>query len=226
MNLKIYTVSGAPRGWRALLGMAFKGLDYEVKYLEASKGEHKASDFLAINPRGTVPVLEVDGVLIRDSLAILAWLDHQYPQHPLFGNTPEIAANIWQITTECNDYLRAAINDVFTPILVLGETLPESGTEKREELDAAVERLHKECRYLNNLLNDNCCFGSASPSAADAIIFPEISLVHRAIEKKHHHMEEIGLASFDKDYPQIEIWRNHIAAQEGVLKTMPIHWVT
>ena len=108
MTLTVYTISGAPRGWRVLVGLTLKGLDYEVRYLEGSKRQHKSAEFLKINPRGTVPVLNADGQIVRDSIAILAWLDRQYPDKPLFGEAADEAARIWQLTMECCDYLRDA----------------------------------------------------------------------------------------------------------------------
>ena len=38
---EIYTISGAPRPWRVLLGLTFKELDYEIHYLQVSRREHK-----------------------------------------------------------------------------------------------------------------------------------------------------------------------------------------
>jgi glutathione S-transferase len=38
--------------------MEVKGLAYQSRQLDRSKDEHKAADFLAINPRGLVPVLK------------------------------------------------------------------------------------------------------------------------------------------------------------------------
>ena len=115
MKLTLFTVSGAPLPWRALAGLAFKQLDYSINYLEASKGEHKADAYLAINPRGTVPTLMADKLLLRDSIGILAWLDRAFPDRPLFGSTAMQAGYIWQTAMDSAQYLRAATNDVLHP---------------------------------------------------------------------------------------------------------------
>lgn len=224
MKLTVYSISGAPRGWRVLLGLAFKGLDYNVKYLQGSQGEHKSPAFRAINPRATIPVLDAGGLIIRDSIGILAWLDRQYPEKPLFGATPEAAASIWQTTTECCDYLRAAINDLFFPILVQGELLPEMGTERRAVFDEAANTLHAECRFLEDILGNSTFFGGEAPSAADAIIFPEIRLIQRAAETKPDIIEVLGFNDMLGNYPQLTAWRDRVEALPGVDKTMPPHW--
>lgn len=224
MKLTVYAISGAPRPWRVLLALAFKGLNYEINYLEASKGEHKTPEFRLINPRATVPVLDADGLILRDSIGILAWLDRQFPDPPLFGTTPEEAASIWQITMEFNDYLRDAVNNVLFPILVLRESLPDADTEKRESFDASVKALREELSLLESLLDDNLYFGGQSPSAADAIIFPEIRLIQRAFDTRYDIMEAIGFGNPPELYPQVAAWKNRLAGLPGIDKTLPRHW--
>lgn len=224
MTITVYSVSGAPRGWRVLLGLTFKGLDYEIKYLEASKGEHKAEPFLTLNPRGTVPVLVQGDLVLRDSLGILAWLDSAYPEKPLFGQNPTETANIWQVTLECCDYLRATINDLLGPILVKGEPLPEAGTPERLAWEAAAAAYHKECDFLENLLSKNPFLAGAAPSAADAVAFPEVRLIERAVDTKPDIMAALGLQDTDKQYLRIAEWKRRISAVPGFDNTLPRHW--
>jgi hypothetical protein len=55
--VEIYWISGSPFAWRVLLTAEVKGVPYEGKLLEASKGELKSPEFLAINPLGRVPAI-------------------------------------------------------------------------------------------------------------------------------------------------------------------------
>lgn len=105
MKLEFWTVSGAPSPWRVALGMAFKGLDYDIHLLSAAGKEHKSEQYLALNPRGTVPTLRDTNQTLGHSVAILAWLDRLYPTPPLFGRTPQEAGQIWQRTMDAFDHL-------------------------------------------------------------------------------------------------------------------------
>lgn len=49
-------------------------LDFQLKNVASPKGQPKSAEFLKLNPLGTVPVLEVDGVLLREGAAILIYL--------------------------------------------------------------------------------------------------------------------------------------------------------
>src|SRR5579885_1995252 len=60
MTLGIFWGSGSPFSWRVLLGAHIKGLEYESRLLEFSKGHLKAPEFLQMNPRGKVPVIRAD----------------------------------------------------------------------------------------------------------------------------------------------------------------------
>ncbi|MGE0327015.1 MAG: glutathione S-transferase family protein [Polyangiaceae bacterium] len=55
------------------------GAPYEVKLLRFDKSEHKAPEFLAINPMGKLPTIEHRGVIVTESPAICAYLADAFP---------------------------------------------------------------------------------------------------------------------------------------------------
>lgn len=224
MGLVIHTISGAPCSWRAMLGLAFKRLDYDVRYLQGSKREHKAPAFLTLNARGKVPVLEADGLILRDSIAILAWLDRAHPERPLFGATPDESASIWQVVLECGEYLQDATNGVVFPVFSGDGSPPADGSKEAKELCAAADVLTAECRFLETTLGDKAFLCGTEPSAADAVAYAEIGRVQRAIETKSAAMAMIGYDRFDQLYPGLAGWRVRVAGWPCVDKTVPIHW--
>ena len=53
------------------------------------KGEHKKEGYVALNPQGLVPALELDdGTILTQSLAIIEWLDETHPKPPLLPAEP------------------------------------------------------------------------------------------------------------------------------------------
>lgn len=87
MNLYGYWRSGA--AYRLRIAFGLKGLTWEDVPVHLVKGEQRSEAFLALNPLGLVPALELeDGKVLTQSLAILDWLDRCYPEPPLLPADP------------------------------------------------------------------------------------------------------------------------------------------
>jgi len=85
-----YDCSTAPNPRRARMFIAEKGLKIETRDISIAKGEQLSQDFLAVNPRGTIPVLVTDdGTVLAENLGIAAYLEAACPEPPLMGVSPE-----------------------------------------------------------------------------------------------------------------------------------------
>ena len=81
LNLHNYFRSSSSTRLRAALNL--KGLPYDYVAHHLPSGGHRAPDFLALNPAGLVPALELDdGTVLTQSLAIMEWLDEAHPEAP------------------------------------------------------------------------------------------------------------------------------------------------
>jgi maleylpyruvate isomerase len=73
MRLHGYFRSSA--AYRVRIALAVKGVAYESAFHSLRQGEQRSPAYLAINPQGLVPALEVDGAVLTQSLAICDYLD-------------------------------------------------------------------------------------------------------------------------------------------------------
>ena len=135
MAIELYWGSGSPFAWRVMLTLEVKGLAYESKLLEFSKGEHKTPAYLQLNPRGKVPTLKDGEFVVYESLAIMSYLDRKYPTPPLFGANAEETALIWQAISECESYFASAGDKVVRP-LFFGK-----GLDKVDEIQQAAQTI-------------------------------------------------------------------------------------
>lgn len=61
--------------YRTRIALNLKGVAYEQQDIDLRTGAQRSEAFLRLNPQGLVPALEVDGVVLTQSTAILEWLD-------------------------------------------------------------------------------------------------------------------------------------------------------
>ena len=79
----------APNPRRVRIFAAEKGISLPSREVSIPAREHKAPEYVAKNPRGQTPSLELDdGTVIAESVAICRFLEALHPDPPLFGRTP------------------------------------------------------------------------------------------------------------------------------------------
>jgi glutathione S-transferase len=55
------------------------GAEFEAVRTAIAEKAHKRPEYLAINPRGLIPAIEVDGRVVTENIAVLAYLGHRWP---------------------------------------------------------------------------------------------------------------------------------------------------
>jgi len=79
----VRVIQCSPPAWACAIVLADKGLAHRVKRLSFEDGEHKTPEMLALNPRGTTPVLTDGDRVVHETVAILQYLEDAYPDAPL-----------------------------------------------------------------------------------------------------------------------------------------------
>ena len=64
------------------------GEPYNAKETSLATNEHKTPEYLAINPRGKVPALDVGGEVITENTAILSYIGKRFPETKMFPEDP------------------------------------------------------------------------------------------------------------------------------------------
>lgn len=111
--MRLFDFDRAPNPRRVRIFLAEKRLDIPRVNVNLYRMEQLSPEFLAINPGGTVPVLETDdGTYLAECVAICRYLEHLQPEPPLFGGNPrqEALTLMWANIVE-NDGL-AAVTEV------------------------------------------------------------------------------------------------------------------
>jgi glutathione S-transferase len=214
--LEIYWGSGSPYAWRVLLAAEIKRVPYESRLLEFNKGDLKKPEFLAMNPRGKVPVIRDGDFVLAESLAILAYLDRKYPEPPMFGRTAEEAGRIALAVTEFESYLRE-------PITIVSRWL--FGDKPRTpEVDEAYEKAKAELERFEQRIGRGPWLVGPNPSAADVVWFPPLRTLVRAGVRNEARARELGWFPLATVFPNIGAFIARVEALPGYDKTFPPHW--
>jgi glutathione S-transferase len=84
--MKLYTSARAPNPRRVAMFMAEKGISLDTQLIDLGKLENRDPGFLAKNPFGRVPALELDdGRVLCETRAICSYLEGVYPEPNLMG---------------------------------------------------------------------------------------------------------------------------------------------
>jgi maleylacetoacetate isomerase len=79
--MKLYTYWRSSAAWRVRIALNLKRLDWQAVpvHLLRNGGQQRAPAYLQLNPQGLVPVLEADGLVLSQSLAIIEYLEETRP---------------------------------------------------------------------------------------------------------------------------------------------------
>jgi maleylacetoacetate isomerase/maleylpyruvate isomerase len=77
--MKLYSFFNSSTSYRVRIALALKGLPYDYQGINLRVGQQYSPEHRELSPIGGVPVLDVDGAQLTQSLAIIDYLDSQYP---------------------------------------------------------------------------------------------------------------------------------------------------
>jgi len=102
--MKLYGNTTGSNCRRVTIFLAEKGLSIELVEVDVASGQHKTAEFLAKNPAGLIPVLELDdGSYIPESSAIVEYLEEIHPEPSMSGETPEIRGKVRAVERIASD---------------------------------------------------------------------------------------------------------------------------
>ncbi len=182
----------ARRVWLALLE---KGLSFNPRLVNLT-GEQFQPDFLALNPFHHVPVLTDGDLRLIESLAILDYLEAQYPTPSL---QPESAIALAQMR--------------MVQFVVANELMPKIPTlinqsDRPEAPASTIQTIDRVLIFLTRLLGEAPYFGGATLSLADITAGAALPLLPRL---------GVDLVS----YPAIAAWLSRVSSRPAWQQTEP-----
>lgn len=90
----LYDYWRSSAAYRVRIALNLKDVDYEQRAVNLAEGAQKADAYRALNPQGLVPMLEIDGLALTQSLSIMVYLDQTRPEPLLMPRDPADGAHV------------------------------------------------------------------------------------------------------------------------------------
>ena len=174
----LYDYYRSSAAYRLRIALNLKGLAPERRSVHLRKGEQRGAEYKSVNAQGLVPALVLDnGTTLTQSLAIIEYLDEEYPEPPLLPRDSEGRA-----------FARAVALSIACDIHPLNNTRVIAYLEKPLGLDQATrdewyrhwitEGFTALESQLSRRSRGNFAVGDA-PTVADICIVPQVANANR-----------------------------------------------
>lgn len=173
--LQLYSYWRSSAAYRVRIALNLKGLPYETLpvHLLNGGGEQHGETYRDVNPQELVPVLMHGSRILRQSMAIIEYLDETWPQNPLLPSNARdrqrVRALAQAVACEIHPLNNLRVQQYLEKTLKVSEA-------KREEWTR--HWIAEGFRALERLLADNpstgeYCEGDV-PTMADCLLVPQV----------------------------------------------------
>ena len=176
--MKLYNFFRSGTSHRTRIALNLKGLRYDYVPINLRKGEDRGDRYLALNPQGLVPLLELEGHQLTQSPAIIEYLEERWPDPPLL---PADALGRARVRA-----LAAIVGCDIHPInnlRILNELRSTFGADEEAVKRWCGKWIFAGFEAIERLLNEHqqrerFCYGD-SPTLADVYLVPQVYSARR-----------------------------------------------
>jgi len=203
IRLHWHPFSIVPRRVRILLRE--KGIPHEEVEVDVYRRANRAPEFQRLNPFGQIPVLEDDGLVICESVAILEYLEEKFPEPRFLSADLRTRAITRQFMLWSGDYFFGPWEAWMAPVVAPENPLDPVAREKaHDDVQGHVDVLEQRLTGRDWLVDGY--------SLADICYAPLVTVFDR-----------VDLGHLIDARPAVSAWVERLRARPAVRDTAPPH---
>jgi len=149
------------------------GLDYQRQLVDLKNGQHRHTDYPQLNPKGSVPALQLDTPpldknVLTENQAIMTYLADQVPEKKLIPSSDDpLRARVHEWMNYCAASLHPYARSVFRPAAYAGDSLAGQEAVRVNGL----KMMQKSCEYVEGKLVNGAWSVGEHFSTSDAYLY-------------------------------------------------------
>ena len=145
--LELYHHGSSACAAKVRFALEEKGLEWQGHYVDILKGEQFSKEYLALNPKGVVPLLIDDGLVIPESTIICEYLEDRFPEPALMPGEAAGRAQVRAWTKLVDEELHPACS-ALTYVVSHRHTILKNGVSSFEDFVEKGDSAGKAARLL------------------------------------------------------------------------------
>ena len=145
------------------------GVPFDTQLVRTLAGEQNTPEFLAVNPKGKVPTLMIDGQPLTENVAILTWLNDTYPEANLMPKTTDGFEKVLQISDL--SFFSATVHPNVTRISMPMKLMADKELAIKTVRPFAMKDMHKIMKMIEARLENGPWWYGDTWSAVDGYLY-------------------------------------------------------
>jgi maleylacetoacetate isomerase len=173
--MKLYTWWRSQAAFRVRITLNLKRINAEYVFVDLAKAEQKDATYRAVNPEMVLPTLIDDsGARLHQSLAIIEYLEEEYPEHPVLPTDARARAFVrgiaHTIVADAHPFVVPRVRNYLKGELAMGREAETAWLRHWTDTATAVV----ETRLADQLFTGLFCYGD-KPTIADICLVPHVT---------------------------------------------------
>ncbi|MCH4893936.1 MULTISPECIES: maleylacetoacetate isomerase [unclassified Sphingomonas] len=174
-SIRLMDYARSSAAYRVRIALNLKGVPWERHPVSLVDGDQRSAAFLAANPQGLVPALDIgDGTILTQSLAIIDWLEATYPEPRLIPADPLARARALSLALAIACDIHPLNN-----LRVLKRLETQFDADRDARMAWYAHWIVTGLAAIEEMAGDGPYLGGEAPDIADVFLVPQIANARR-----------------------------------------------